>query len=56
MCLLAWSLTKFMNRFWSRDQYLDEWELKRKHESMAFAFQVMMYSFGAIFTVKYGAS
>ena len=48
VCLLAWSVTKFMNRFWSRDQYLDEWELKRKHESMAFVFQVMMYSFGAI--------
>lgn len=48
VCLLAWSLTKFMNRFWSRDQYLDEWERNRKHESMAFAFQVMMYSFGGV--------
>lgn len=48
LCLFAWSLSKFVNRFWSRDQYLDEWERARKHESMAFTFQVMMYTFGGI--------
>jgi len=40
--------TKFVNRFWARDRYLDEWERARKHQAMAFAFQVMVYSFSII--------
>ena len=42
------ALTKFVNRFWSRDQYLDEWERARKHEAMAFAFQVLIYTLSAV--------
>ena len=43
ICLMGCAITKFVNRFWSRDKYLDEWERARKHESMAFTFQLMMY-------------
>ena len=45
LCLV---FSKFFNRFWSRDKYLDEWEKERKHEAMAFAFQVLMYVLGAV--------
>jgi len=41
-------LTKFVNRFFARDKYLDEWETAKKHEAMAFAFQVMAYSFSVV--------
>ena len=37
-------LSKFTNRFWARDKYLDEWELQRKHHSMAIGFQVIDYA------------
>ena len=45
------AFTKFMNRFWSRDKYLDEWEKERKHEAMAFAFQIMQYIVMAILLI-----
>ena len=45
ICFMGFAITKFVNRFWSRDKYLDEWERARKHESMAFTFQLMMYMF-----------
>jgi len=35
------SFSKFVNRFWARDKYLDEWEVSRKHEAMAFGFQCL---------------
>lgn len=35
--------SRFVNRFYARDKYLDEWERRIKHESMAFAFQTMLY-------------
>ena len=40
--------TKFVNRFFARDKYLDEWETAKKHQAMAFAFQVIAYSFSAV--------
>ena len=43
--------TKFVNRFFARDKYLDEWETTKKHEAMAFAFQVMVYCFSAVLVV-----
>ena len=48
LCFLAFACTKFVNRFWSRDKYLDEWERARKHEAMAFAFQVVMYTLSLV--------
>ncbi|WP_371395468.1 hypothetical protein [Fretibacter rubidus] len=47
-CFFCLCFTKFVNRFWARDKYLDEWERGRKHQSMAFAFQVLLYGFGTI--------
>lgn len=40
--------TKFVNRFCVPDRYLDEWEKARKHQAMAFAFQVMCFAFSAV--------
>ena len=48
ICLVLLVFSKFVNRFWSRDKYLDEWEKERKHQAMAFAFQVLMYILSAI--------
>lgn len=36
--------SRVANRVWVRDQYLDEWELRIKHRSMAFGFQVIMWT------------
>ena len=36
---VAISFSKFVNRFWARDKYLDEWEVARKHQAMAFSLQ-----------------
>ena len=41
--LLVTMLSRFTNRFWARDKYLDEWELQRKHHSMAIGFQITDY-------------
>jgi len=41
--LFAVMTHRVTNRFWARDQYLDEWELKQKHHSMAVGFQVLSY-------------
>ena len=43
--------TKFVNRFFARDKYLDEWETAKKHQAMAFAFQVMAYCFSAVLVI-----
>ena len=48
VALICLCFTKFVNRFYARDKYLDEWETAKKHQAMAFAFQVMAYSFGAV--------
>lgn len=37
-------MNKLVNRVWVKDQYLDEWEVRMKHKSMAFAFQVVLYA------------
>jgi len=36
-------ISRLVNRVWVRDKYLDEWELRVKHRSMAFGFQVVLY-------------
>jgi len=55
--LMLTMISKFTNRFWARDKYLDEWELQRKHHSMAVAFQVIDYvAVGIIFLAALLAS
>ena len=46
-------MNKLVNRVWVRDQYLDEWDLKIKHGSMAFAFQVVLYAICIILTMGF---
>ncbi len=41
--VLCFAFTPLANRFYGRDKYLDEWEIRLKHESMAFAFQTLLY-------------
>jgi len=40
---LGFLLTRFVNRFYFPDKYLDEWEIRIKHKSMAFAFMTMVW-------------
>ena len=35
--------TRFINRFYFPDKYLDEWEIGVKHKSMAFSFMIMFW-------------
>jgi hypothetical protein len=35
--------TRFVNRFYFPDKYLDEWEVRIKHKSMTFAFMVIVW-------------
>ena len=35
--------TRFVNRFYFPDKYLDEWEIRIKHKSMAFSFMIMFW-------------
>ena len=39
----AFMSTRFVNRFYFPDKYLDEWEIRVKHKSMAFTFMVMFW-------------
>jgi len=41
--LMLTMVSKFTNRFWARDKFLDEWELNRKHHAMAIGFQIIDY-------------
>jgi len=43
MCVVM--MSRFTNRFWARDKYLDEWERGRKHHAMAIGHQVTDYLF-----------
>lgn len=47
IALLALCFCKFTNRFWARDKYLDEWEVARKHQAMAFSYQLFCYIIAA---------
>ena len=35
--------TRFVNRFYFPDKYLDEWEIRIKHKSMTFAFMSIIW-------------
>jgi len=48
IALLTLSFCKFTNRFWARDKYLDEWEVARKHQAMAFTLQLFTYVVAAL--------
>lgn len=54
--LLITMLSKFTNRFWARDKYLDEWELKKKHHSMAVGLQITSYIIGTIMILALAAT
>ena len=41
--MLAFVCTRFVNRFYFPDKYLDEWEIKIKHKSMTFAFMCLVW-------------
>ena len=47
--MLCFICTRFVNRFYFPDKYLDEWEIKIKHKSMTFAFMVMVWIAAPIF-------
>lgn len=53
IALFLLCMNKLVNRVWVRDQYLDEWELKIKHRSMAFAFQVVLYAICILLAAGY---
>ena len=36
--------SKLSNRVWVRDKYLESWELKMKHRSLAYSLQVMVWT------------
>jgi len=44
IALFVLCTNKLVNRVWVKDNYLDEWEIRMKHKSMAFAFQVVLYA------------
>jgi len=48
VALLILCTNKLVNRVWVRDKYLDEWETQLKYRSMAFGFQVVLYTISAI--------
>jgi hypothetical protein len=43
ICLIYCMSTRFVNRFYFPDKYLDEWEIGIKHKSMAFSFMIMFW-------------
>ena len=46
--MICFICTRFVNRFYFPDKYLDEWEVRIKHKSMTFAFMCVVWSFGPI--------
>ena len=56
ICLVCLTCTKFLNRFWSRDKYLDEWERGRKHQAMAFTLQALCYLLSVIGLIAFFGS
>ena len=52
-CFLS---TRFVNRFYFPDKYLDEWEIAIKHKSMAFAFMVMFWAAPLVILALLGLS
>ena len=40
--------TRFVNRFYFPDKYLDEWEIRIKHKSMTFAFMCLVWGVAPI--------
>jgi len=53
IALLILCTNKLVNRVWVRDKYLDEWEAQLKYRSMAFGFQVALYTISAILLVGF---
>lgn len=57
LCFVTMTMmSRFVNRFWARDKYLDEWEVARKHHAMAIGHQVTDYMFVALAAVFFIAS
>jgi hypothetical protein len=51
LALLIIATSRLVNRLYFPDRYLDEWEIKIKHKSMTFAFQVLMWLFVPILAI-----
>ena len=49
--MLFFVCTRFVNRFYFPDKYLDEWEIRIKHKSMTFAFMVMAWVFAPLILI-----
>jgi len=43
LSMMCFVCTRFVNRFYFPDKYLDEWEKTIKHRSMSFAFMVLVW-------------
>lgn len=43
IAMICFICTRFVNRFYFPDKYLDEWEIKIKHKSMTFAFMCLIW-------------
>ncbi|MEP4052019.1 MAG: hypothetical protein ABJN22_07230 [Litorimonas sp.] len=41
--MVCFVCTRFVNRFYFPDKYLDEWEITIKHKSMSFSFMVLVW-------------
>ena len=44
VALIGFASSRFANRFYFPDKYLDEWEIRIKHKSIVFAVQMLMSS------------
>lgn len=55
IALLILMISRFAYRLWVPDKYLDEWEVRIKHQSMASGFQVVMYTVAIIAGVFIGS-
>ena len=54
LAFLGFVFTRFANRFYLPDKYLDEWEIQVKHKSMAFAVMAMFWGFPLILLIVMG--
>ena len=52
--MICFVCTRFVNRFYFPDKYLDEWEKEIKHRSMSFAFMVFTWVAAPLFIIFTG--
>jgi len=49
LSMVCFVCTRFVNRFYFPDKYLDEWEKSIKHRSMSFAFMILVWIVAPVF-------